>query len=492
VSARLGHRAPADQSPTLPGEIRQQIWPEQSFQFGTFGPRQHLKALHPGNTRAVGATRKGVIAFAQRIQDGKTNWQEWTAPIGEDAILQAEEVLRRNGGEDIFVSQQAFGQRRGIADLTAIGSNYVDLDYHKNTPWQGRSPTDVAAAVIDMLNDRRLPLPSYILSTGRGLVCVWLTELLPFGVLPRWNAVQKALADALRAFGADRSALDAARVFRLVGSVNSRADHHRRFVGMIWYQGTPESPTRHEFSTLADEVLPFTRAEIVSLRAERATRRAEGHDKQIRQPHRLTKETLNATYFEDLQRLRLLRNPVDGTLRSGQRDIWIFLAGNCLSWLVQPMAMEEQIRILAMQAAGWTEGETRSRMNSVARRARQAAEGLKVQFRGRDVDPRYRFSAKTMIEWLQIDPEEQRAAGLRVLVDEDRKRELNTERTRESRHRRGGADRSAQQAARLELGRKALALASTSRMTRDELSRHFGVSAGQISKAIFEAKASAQ
>lgn len=492
MSARLGHRTPADQSPTLSGENRQQIWPEQSFQFNTFGPRQHVQALHPGNSRAVGATRKGVIAFAQRVQDGKTNWREWTAPIGGHAILQAEEVLHQNGGEDIFVSQQAFGQRRGIADLTAIGSNYIDLDYHKQPPWQGRSPTDVAAAVIDMLDDQRLPLPSYILSTGRGLVCVWLTELLPFGVLPRWNAVQKALADALKSFGADRSALDAARVFRLVGSVNSRADHHRRFVGMIWYQGTPENPTRHEFSTLADEVLPFTRAEIVSLRAERATRRAEGRDKHIRQPHRLTLETLNATYFEDLQRLRLLRNPVDGTLRSGQRDIWVFLASNCLSWLVHPTVMEDQIQILAMQSAGWTEGETRSRMSSIIRRARQAAEGLKIPFKGMEIDPRYRFSAKTMIEWLEIDPEEQRAAGLRVLVDEDRKRELNTERTRESRHRRGGADRSVQQAARLELGREALALAATSRVTRDQLARHFGVATGQITKAMNEAKASAQ
>jgi hypothetical protein len=154
--------------------------------------------------------------------------------------------------------------------------------------------------------------------------------------------------------------------------------------------------------------------------------------------------------------------------------------------------MEEQIRILAMQAAGWTDGETRSRMSAVARRARQAAEGLKIPFKGREVDPRYRFNAKTMVEWLEIDPAEQRAAGLRVLVDGDRRRELNTERTRESRHRRGGADRSVQQAARLELGRKALDLASTSNMTRDELSRHFGVSAGQISKAMSEAKASAE
>lgn len=460
-----------------------------TFQYDAFGPSQHLRVLHPENQNRNGV-RKGVVSFAQRVADGGKNWKEWTVPIGGDAILHAEDIFRRTGSEDVYVSQQAFGRWRGIADLTALGSNYVDLDYHNRKRWQGRPADDVAAAVLYKLEEDGLPLPSYILSTGRGLVCVWLTELLPFAVLPRWNLVQKALAEALTEFGADKRALDAARVFRLSGSTNSRAEWDRRQVGMIWCQGTPEAPTRHQFATLADEVLPFTQAELVSLRAARATRKAEGLDSHIRPAQRLSQATLWGTVFEDLQRLRKHRSPETGALPPGQRDVWIFLAANALSWTDVPDVMGREITILAKQATNWTDAETDARLSAVVKRAKQAADGLKMEFGGREVDPRYKFKASTIVEWLGIEPAEQRAAGLRALVDEDRRRELNTERTRESRHRRGAADRSAQQMARLELGQKCLYLAAKDGMNRAELAEHFGVSTGQISKAMTEAKAS--
>lgn len=490
MTARLGH-IPADLTYSLTNfnvDNSDVHVSSSAFRYDAFGPRQHLKILHPENTKTRNGIRKGVVAFGQRVSDSKKNWREWTVPVGGDAILHAEDVLRRTGGEDVYVSQQCFGRWRGIADLTAIGSNYVDLDYHNRKRWQGRPARDVAAAVLYRLEEEGLPLPSYILSTGRGLVCVWLTELLPFSVLPRWNLVQKALAEALTEFGADKRALDAARVFRLVGSINSRAEWDRRHVGMVWCQGMPEAPTRHEFGTLADEVLPFTQAELISLRAARATRKAEGLDRDIRPAQRLTQATWWGTVFEDLQRLRMHRNPETGALPPGQRDTWIFLAANALSWTDVPDVMTSQIRILAKQATNWTEAETSARLSSIVKRAKRAASGLKIDFSGRDVDPRYRFRASTIVEWLGIDPAEQRAAGLRALVDEDRRRERNTERTRQSRHRRGAADRTAQKAARLELGHKALELAGESGMSVRDLAAHFKCSVGQISKAMREAR----
>ncbi|MGX5722824.1 hypothetical protein [Shinella zoogloeoides] len=491
MSARLGH-IPADQSPILSGESCQHFWPDGTYRYDVFGPRQHLSALHPENTRTRSGLRKGVVSFAQRVVDGRKNWKEWTVPVGGDAILQAEEILGRTGGEDVYISQQSFGRWRGVADLTALGSNYVDLDYHTRARWKEQRPGDVAAAVLHKLEEQGLPLPSYTLSTGRGLVCVWLTELLPFAVLPRWTLVQKALAEALTEFGADKRALDAARVFRLAGSVNSRAEWDRRHVEMVWCQGRPEAPARYQFGTLADEVLPFTQADLVSLRAARATRKAEGRDKGIKPAKRLTQTTWWATVFQDLQRLRLHRNPETGALPPGERDTWIFLAANALSWIDVPDVMNHQIKILVRQATDWTDAEAEARLSTVIKRAKQAASGLKLEFDGREIDPRYRFKASTIVEWLGIDPAEQRAAGLRALVDEDRRRELNTERTRQSRHRRGAADRSAQQAARLEMGRECLYLASNSGMNRNDLAARFGVSAGQISKAMKEARTSAQ
>ncbi|MBY3589482.1 hypothetical protein HJA87_06235 [Rhizobium bangladeshense] len=476
MSRRLGY-APATSQDFHTPQCQQ-----FGFDYGTFGPRQHLENLHP--YARPGSLRKGVVAFAQRRHDADKSWKEWTAPAGSAAVDEAVRLLRQDNRADIYVSQAAFEKWRSISQITAIGACYADLDYHTRARWRGKAPRDVAAAVVGLLEEAMIPHPSYILSTGRGLVCVWLTELLPRAVLPRWNAVQKRLGTVLEPFGADKRALDAARVFRLVGSENSRADRDRRTVGMVWCHGSPEAPARHVFSTLADEALPVTHAELVSLRAERARRKAEGKDKTGPAVY-LSAATYWETVLTDLQRLRAHRH--GRGLPEGQRDAWLFVAGVAMSWISPPEVLGREIIALAHEAAGWRTSETKSRMSAVIKRARQAAAGQTVTFGGHEVDCRYRMKASTIVEWLRIDPAEQRAAGLRVLVDEDRKGERSVERMEQSRRRRGVKDRREQQAARLEMGRKALYLRSAQGMTRDDLAAHFGVSAGQISKAMREA-----
>ena len=66
---------------------------------------------------------------------------------------------------------------------------------------------------------------------------------------------------------ADRAALDATRVLRLIGSQHSGSGlivEALTSAGEVW-----------EFATLAYEVIPLTRAEVVDLRIQRAARDAE-------------------------------------------------------------------------------------------------------------------------------------------------------------------------------------------------------------------------
>jgi len=456
-----------------------------------FGPCEHILNLHPLPS-TPGSRRRGVVAFAQRTQDKDKPWREWTVPAGDKAVMHAKALIRASAAEDLYVSQAAFWRWRGIADLSAIGANFADLDYQTRARWSGYHPCDVATAVVGVLEQEGIPLPSYILSTGRGLCCVWLTELLPPVVLPRWNLVQKTLAGKLAEFGADKRALDAARVFRLVGSINSRAEWDRRTVGLVWYQGNSSTPTRHQFTTLADEVLPHTSAELVSLRAARAARKAEGHDMSVKRSQTYNQATLWSTVLEDLHKLRKHRNAQTGALPCGQRDAWVFVAATALAWLAPADVMAREIQILAAQAAGWTDKETAARMCSVVKRARQSEAGILTLFDGRQVDPRYRMRAETIVDWLAIQPGEMRAANLRVLIDSSIATERATERQAASRRRKGAKNRSEQQAARLDLGRKCLYLAAKDGMNRADLATYFGVSTGQISKAMADARAFAQ
>ena len=379
---------------------------------------------------------------------------------------------------------------RTLGELGRIGSNLNQITRQVNAGRLHGHDAELSRALADVDALRgRIPFPSYILSTGRGLVCVWLTELLPPMALPRWSQVQKALAGALTKFGADKRALDAARVFRLSRSTNSRAEWDRRQVGMVWCQGTPDAPLRHQFGTLADEVLPYTQAQIISLQAERAARYEEREGRPRQSVQKLTGATYWSMVHDDLQSLRRYRNPETGTLPPGQRDIWLFVAANALSWTRAVDDMEREIRILAMQSAGWSESESKARMNAVVKRAQQAASGKMVAYSGKEVDARYRMRADTIVDWLQIEPEEMRAADLRVLIDANRRRVREAERQTESRRRRGAKDRNEQQAARLELGRQCLYLATKDGMNRDDLAAHFGVSTGHISNAMKEARA---
>jgi hypothetical protein len=173
--------------------------------------------LHP-------AGRRGIITVAVR---GET----WVENVVSITDLPAYAAAMR-GATDVFLSQQSFWGWRRIAQLAQLGALYSDLDY-RNTNWAGQSPETVADAVLRALDEGRVPTPTYILSTGRGLLVAWLHDMVPRGALPRWMAVQKQLLAVLRPFGADPRAIDAARVFRLAGTRHSGADATVRPVWMV-------------------------------------------------------------------------------------------------------------------------------------------------------------------------------------------------------------------------------------------------------------------
>lgn len=494
MSRRLAH-APAE--PTPPSDLqRQQIWLSQTGgvilsdgeRYADFGPEEQMRALHPAGCDGRAA---GTVTFARSTKDG---WKEWTARTSV-APQQAKDLLALPDAVDLFVSHQRFRGRRKSDLLLGLGCLYTDLDYHALDQWRGASAQTVLRTALNALQEKRLPLPSYALDTGRGLLLVWLHTFLPEGARSRWAAVERLLVEALAEFGADPKATDVARVFRVVGSVNSKADPVRQRVGMIWSRGEPASPARYDFDDLANEVLPFTRAELVALRAERVLRRQAREREPAREStgsRRLTQASWGDRLLADLEALRYHRYP-DGRIPSGHRDIWLLLAAVAISWTCPPEALEATLERLAAAAGGWTSSEMKSRMHAVLTRSRRAASGETVTYRGKEVDPRYRYTSKRMIDLLGITAAEQDAAGLRLLVDSAAKKALAAERTRKSRDRRRIKPSHAEaREARLIVGQKALYLAAKWGATRDELAAMLGVSTGLLSKAMNEAREARQ
>ncbi len=382
-------------------------------------PTDHVRILHP-----VGGLPRRVVSFA--AASGK-KWHERVIPLADLERYAA----HLDGASNQFMSQNSFWGKRCNAQLATLGACYVDLDYHKTKKWANASPEVVCNAALTQLDDLDMPEPSYAVSTGRGAALVWLLTPTSRKALSRWMAVQRKLGQALHGFGADMAALDAARVLRVIGSVNSKSG---QTVRAVYTSGPMDRLARYQFDEFANEVLPLSRdklAEVISLRVAKAKQRAEG------KVFRPVTELNGGTYWEavltDLQSLRRLR--WFGDLPPGQRDLWTFLAGNAMTWLTPfGASLQRELNQLALEAGGWwDDAEVRTRLSSLFTRFQMARDGQTIEWEGKQVDPRLRYRKDTIIDQLAITPDEMREGGLRVLVDDAVKREIDRAKKRTAR-----------------------------------------------------------
>jgi hypothetical protein len=122
------------------------------------------------------------------------------------------------------------------------------------------------------------------------------------------------------------------------------------------------------------------------------------------------------------------------------RDRWLFLAATAVSWLVIPEVLEREVLALAGEVGGWDGRRTRSDLGQVLKRARRAASGERIEFRGRLWDPRHHFKNETIIEWLEIAPEEEREMLVTISPEEEARRKRRRDREyQENRRRAAGA-----------------------------------------------------
>ena len=377
-------------------------------------PLDHAGVLHPhGST--------GIVTVA--IRDAHSRWTERAFPVGDLPAV----IAAYAGQADVYVTQNRFTWGRRIATLLHLDALFADIDYRTVPELAHRSPAEVLDLALMTLQDAGKPAPSFAASSGGGgLYLVWLHRPVPRAALPRWNACQRELWATLRPLGADRRALDAARVLRVIGTRHGRTG--------AWVEALTAAAPPWPFDTLADEVLPLTRAELHDLRVARAMRRPQ-KGPQPRPPAGFTVETLWTSRFWDLQTLADVRgwHPIP----HGYRDEWIFLAGMAMSWMTPsgPQAWQRELWALARDRGCWEDDESRVRLQAVLKRARMAAAGKTVEWRGRQVDARYYFSTETIIERLAITQDEQRQ--LTTLLSPHIAKERHRDKERGRKHRTG-------------------------------------------------------
>lgn len=298
-----------------------------------------------------------------------------------------------------FVSLNRFFGRRSIASLAQLNALYVDLDFHTTAEWRGRTPSQVQAAVLGYLIAAGIPEPSVMLHTGRGLAAIWLIRPVPRKALERWQVAMQCLAGLLARFGADRIALDPARIFRIPGTINPKSGKEVSVSLATW--------KRHNFDGLCDTIFKaaglHTRSE---LRARRKKATDARTDKKI--PKGLTASARFSQIARDLDRIV---EYYGGSIPEGARNVWLHLYGVCLSHQPEPGDIAARLKGLAAVA---TPGLKSSEVAGVIRATLRKAEG--------GSDGRYLYAGATIAERLGITSKIARDLGLLQIMPKNERR----------------------------------------------------------------------
>jgi hypothetical protein len=358
--------------------------------------QEHFDEIHPRPAH-------GTALFWDQKKAKHREKGAWSK-LNQDSPLIPKFLAAQNGHPDRYITVNEFRSWRITRNLSSLRAVYVDID----------GSTDVFAA-LDALSDAKMPEPSLVIYSGRGMHLYWLLDATPAQAIPVWQLIENALVDALKPLGADPAAKDCTRVLRLCGTINSKngAEVHGRILsGLRW--------TLHE---LANEVLGYRdpqhrrpKAKVRSLNAEREGRKYAG-------------SIYHRWYlvYRDLIKIAEAPEYLLGGIPEGGRDKWLFLTSVALSWYVPHDRIVEEI---ARSARIWTPGlllqEITRTMKPVINRAEAAARGEKVEWQGQEFDPRYRFKRQTLYDWMQpiipdsllqelraIIPDEQRAKNKR-------------------------------------------------------------------------------
>lgn len=343
---------------------------------------------------------------------------------------------------DTWLSQaEFFKPNRRVVNLARIGLLFADLDTYRE-PWaRGRTPEQIADAVLFRCHDEGIPTPSILVFSGRGIQAKWLLDgTLPRQALPRWNACQRYLVDRLAGLGADPAAKDASRVLRLVNTVNSKSGEVCRVVHVE--NGPDGQPVRYSFEYLAEMLLPVARWDIEKQRQERIERRQlqlvpGGRISNLRG---FSGRQLAWDRLEDLRRLVELR----GGVKEGERMQHLFWRLNflLLSGATNSAQMYHEAAALARELDSSWNYRSKELMTLYAK-AKQYEAGEKVEFGGKQFAPLYTPRNDTIINLFQITEDEQRA--LRTLISKDmatlRRRERDRRRDEARRRAAGAVDR---------------------------------------------------
>ena len=302
----------------------------------------------------VHGNSKGWITRSCIDENGYSQWHYKYAELREVDLT----------GENIYITLNTFFKPyRRLECIKELNALFIDLDYYKTKFTKEQIIMNLEGNYFNKI----IPATNYILDSGRGLALIWLINKVPSNALPLWKAVQEYLYNQLKEFGADRQALDATRILRVPGSINSKS---KTVVSII-----DEYDYIYDLREIQKEFLPELKPK----------EKRKGRPKKINYVYR--ERSLYYARIHDITKLCELR---EYDLR-GHREIILFLYRYYLCSFTEDTkkALEDVLELNSMFISPLKENEVI--------RATRSAEKCYL-----DKNKEYKYKNETLIDLLEI------------------------------------------------------------------------------------------
>lgn len=330
----------------------------------------------------VHGNSKGWITRSCIDENGYSQWHYKYLELKETDLT----------GENIYITLNTFYKPcRRLECIKELNFVYIDLDYYKTKYTKEQIIMNLESNYFNKI----IPATNYIIDSGRGLALLWNINKVPSQALPLWKAIQEYLYHQLKEFGADRQALDATRVLRVPGSINSKS---KTVVSII-----DEYDYIYDLREIQKEYLPELKPK----------EKKKGRPKKINYVYR--ERSLYFARIQDIIKLCELR---EYDLR-GHREIILFLYRYYLCGFTEDVqkALEDVLELNSMFRYPLKENEVI--------RATMSAEKCYL-----DKNKEYKYKNDTLIELLEITEYEETYMSTIISKNEYKRRHREREKNR--------------------------------------------------------------
>ena len=330
----------------------------------------------------VHGNSKGWITRSCIDENGYSQWHYKYLELKETDLT----------GENIYITLNTFYKPcRRLECIKELNALFIDLDYYKTQ----FTKEQIIMNLEENYFNKIIPATNYILDSGRGLALLWNINKVPSKALPLWKAIQEYLYKQLKEFGADRQALDATRILRVPGSINSKS---KTVVSII-----DEYDYIYDLREIQKEYLPELKPK----------EKKKGRPKKINYVYR--ERSLYYARIHDITKLCELR---EYDLR-GHREIILFLYRYYLCGFTEDVqkALEDVLELNSMFRYPLKENEVI--------RATMSAEKCYL-----DKNKEYKYKNDTLIELLEITEYEETYMSTIISKNEYKRRHREREKNR--------------------------------------------------------------